>query len=476
LLALFGRHARHPFLEAALALLRRHVGHLAAAESAAGAAFRALTRAHPAAAFAEALTGTGAWSTSRRGPSSRAGNAPRRGSLRRRRGGGRRRGALIAAGRRRGGCRRGLRAGTRRPALAAGPALAGGTSLALAAAAGEALHLGRHGLVERRERVGRRPEPQRGIGHAQDVRPAGDLDRNVGRHARLQLQLRVGHVDDGGVGDDVLLRDGLEPDLGHRARELLGGVGVDAEPDALARADAAHVGLVDVGVDLHLRQVGGDDEQRRRVHAGGDGLADVDIARDHDAVDGGFDDGVLQVDFALVQRGLRLDHRGLGGLELRLGGAHGHLRGLEVLRRDELPVREALVPLQLAARVLDADPQAIDVRLGTGQVGAALLDLRLDQRRVQLSDHLALLHNRVEVGVQGLDVAGHLAADLDGSDGLEGAGGADGLDDLALRDRQRGDLHLALGPAEPVIRPDRTRHDDGQDDQDGDPLLHGYPR
>ena len=44
-----------------------------------------------------------------------------------------------------------------------------------------------------------------------------DLDVDVRRHARLQLQLRVRHVDDGRVGHDVLLTIGLQADLRHRA-------------------------------------------------------------------------------------------------------------------------------------------------------------------------------------------------------------------------------------------------------------------
>ena len=135
---------------------------------------------------------------------------------------------------------------------------------------------------------------------------ARDLDVDVRRHARLQLQLGVRHVDDRRVGDDVLLDDRLQPHLRHRADEVVGRVGVDAEGDVLARTDAADVRLVEVGDDLHLRQVGGEDEQRRRLHAGGDRLADVHVARDDQAVDRRGDDRVLEVDLVLVERGLRL--------------------------------------------------------------------------------------------------------------------------------------------------------------------------
>jgi hypothetical protein len=68
----------------------------------------------------------------------------------------------------------------------------------------------------------------------------------------------------------------------------------------LIRTDAADIRFVDVGVDLHLGQVGGDDEERRRLHACRDRLADVDISLCHDSVDWRGDDRVIEVDLALV--------------------------------------------------------------------------------------------------------------------------------------------------------------------------------
>ena len=53
-----------------------------------------------------------------------------------------------------------------------------------------ALELGWNGLIQHLEHLGRRPEPGRGVRDAQHVVPARDLDVDVGRHARLQLQLR----------------------------------------------------------------------------------------------------------------------------------------------------------------------------------------------------------------------------------------------------------------------------------------------
>ena len=111
----------------------------------------------------------------------------------------------------------------------------------------------------------------------------------------------------------------MQPHLADGAAKLFRRVRVDAEADALARPDAADIRLVQVRDDLHLRQVCGEDEQGWRLHAGGDRLSDVDIARDHEAIDRGRDDRVLEVHFVLVQRRLGLDDLGLCRLDLRIG-------------------------------------------------------------------------------------------------------------------------------------------------------------
>ena len=62
----------------------------------------------------------------------------------------------------------------------------------------------------------------------------------------------------------------------------------------LSDGDAADVGLIDVGLHLHLGHVLRDGEERRRGEGGGHGLADVVLAIDDDAVDGGDDLRVLR--------------------------------------------------------------------------------------------------------------------------------------------------------------------------------------
>jgi hypothetical protein len=133
-------------------------------------------------------------------------------------------------------------------------------------------------LAECREELGRRPESQRRIGHPKNFCAPGDFDIDVCGHPGLELESRIRHIDDGRVRHDVLLDDRLQPHLRDRAVEIVGGVGVHAEGDMLPRTNAADIGLVEVGDDLHLRQVSRENEQSRRLHAGGDRLPDVDVA------------------------------------------------------------------------------------------------------------------------------------------------------------------------------------------------------
>ena len=69
--------------------------------------------------------------------------------------------------------------------------------------------------------------------------------------------------------------------------------------------------IADVGVHLHLGEILRDEKQCRRLEAGRHGLADVDVARDDDAVDRRRDVGVPQIDAGFVERGLCLLHTSL---------------------------------------------------------------------------------------------------------------------------------------------------------------------
>ena len=123
------------------------------------------------------------------------------------------------------------------------------------------------------------------------------------------------------------------------------------EAHRLAVADLADVAFVDIRLDLHLCQVAGDHEQGRRVQAGGDGLAGLDAALDHRAVD-------RRADHRVGQVGLRPGQTGLG----RSQGGPGRIDpGAD--RQELLGGEEALVEQRPVAAVLV---------LGLGQGGAGL--------------------------------------------------------------------------------------------------------
>ena len=110
------------------------------------------------------------------------------------------------------------RRSARRRLVAAAAAHALATRHPDTAAARPALQLGRHRLVEGREDLRSRAGSGRRVRDANDVALLRHLDRDVGRHARLQLELGVRHLDDRAVGDDVLHDDRLQAHLGDRAR------------------------------------------------------------------------------------------------------------------------------------------------------------------------------------------------------------------------------------------------------------------
>ncbi len=248
-----------------------------------------------------------------------------------------------------------------------------------------------------------------------------------------------------------------------------------------SRPDPADVGLVDARVDLHLRQVRGQYEQRRRLHARGHRLADVDAALRDDAVDRRGDDRVVQIDLVLIDGRLRLRDGRLGLRDRRLlrlqhglCGIDRNFRRVEIALRHEIPGRELFAARVLLLRVdeLHFGPLEIALRLGQvrlrlREVGLRLLQLRLEERRIELGDHLVLLDDRVEVGAEPGDVARHLAADLHRRHRLQRAGGADGVNDVAAADRRGLDLNVLLVAADVVGGAAAANRRDKEQDNDG---------
>ncbi len=153
-------------------------------------------------------------------------------------------------------------------------------------------------------------------------------------------------LDDDVVGHHVLHRDRGVPHLHDGALEGAARIGVDGEGRRLPFVDAADVGLGDVRLHLHLGQVLGDLEELRRLEARGDGLSDVDAARDDDAVDRRRDVGVAERELRLGELRLHLLDGGL--VERELGARLGVVaaRGVEVVLGDQVARAQLLVALE----------------------------------------------------------------------------------------------------------------------------------
>ena len=123
------------------------------------------------------------------------------------------------------------------------------------------------------------------------------------------------------------------------------GKGVDREAGVCAFDGAGDVGLADVGVDLHLGQIGGDQEQGGGLKARGHGLAGGDIARHHRAVHRRDDVGVIQIDLGGLQRRGLLGDRGRVEFDERARLIVGVARGVGGVVRDRVLAEQDVVAL-----------------------------------------------------------------------------------------------------------------------------------
>ena len=220
------------------------------------------------------------------------------------------------------------------------------------------------------------------------------------------------------------------------------------EGDFLSGADAPDVRFVDRRVDLHVREVVGDHEQRGRLQRGRHRLAHVHVAGHHHAVDGRADDGVGQVDLGLLDGGRGLGHVRRRGLQRRHRALVVGLGGVEVGRGDELLRGQLLGAVVLLLGVCHRGLRLLDVGLGRHQVRTRLAQAGIERRGIQPRHHLVLPHPRVEVGVEARDGARDLRSDLHRGDRLEGAGGAHDVHDVTAVDGGGRVLDLFVPAAE----------------------------
>ena len=156
--------------------------------------------------------------------------------------------------------------------------------------------------------------------HGGHVVRRGDGDFDIGRHARADALVHVLEHDAGRVAFDVVLDDRLGRDALDGARRPQAGHGFDGDLDRLAHLEAGDIGLVDLGVDDHVVEVGDGEDFGAAVEAvgAGDRLADRNRAGQHRAIKG-------SADFRLGQVLISDRQRALGAFEGVLGQVVGGL-------------------------------------------------------------------------------------------------------------------------------------------------------
>src|SRR3990172_13274150 len=108
----------------------------------------------------------------------------------------------------------------------------------------------------------------------------------VGRHAGLQIKLRVGYLDHHVVGNHVLHHNRRYPYLEHLALKDLVRIGVHGELYVHALPYPSYVSLRNARIDLHLGKVLGNGKKRGGLKTRGNRLSHVHVSRNHDSLNG----------------------------------------------------------------------------------------------------------------------------------------------------------------------------------------------
>ena len=181
-------------------------------------------------------------------------------------------------------------------------------------------------------------------------------------------------------------------------------------------------------------------------------MTDIDAAGDDHPGNRRADHAVAQIDAIPFQ--LRL-----GQFDLGHGGVNLLASDVQLLPGHQILALECGHPF-------DLDLRQIQRRLAGQHVRLALLDLGLEQRRIEFGQHLILLHRVVEIRVNFPDRAGHLGADVNDHDRIQRPIGGDDLDDVAPVDGlgtvTLGGLRRIAGPVGVSGEAGGQRQDDQQ--------------
>ena len=154
------------------------------------------------------------------------------------------------------------------------------------------------------------------VRNAQNVGTLIDDDARSRSHAGLEQVFLVGNADHDVIRDDVL--HGLRglTELQYFAGKRAIGKRFDDERRGVSFAQAPDVAFADIGIDLHLREVGGDQEERRRLEACRHRLADRDVAGNDGSAHRRHNVGVIEIHQRQFERRLILLDDGLVDLDL----------------------------------------------------------------------------------------------------------------------------------------------------------------
>ena len=205
----------------------------------------------------------------------------------------------------------------------------------------------------------------------------------------------------------------------HKAHKLLAGVGVHGKLHGHAFLDAADIGFIHVGGDLHLVEVVGDGEERGGTHTCRNGLSRGNFPGDDHAIDGGGDGGIAQVLFRALQGKIGVV-KGLFRLPV------GKLRLLQVILGRVTFGGQALVVFKVQPGLVEGQPGFVHLEARGFQVGA-------EDLRIQFGKELAFAHPVVKILVNLVDAAGDFGAHLHQLIGVDGAGGGHHFTDRAHR-------------------------------------------
>ena len=244
----------------------------------------------------------------------------------------------------------------------------------------------------------RRTKSRRRVRKLEDVLALGRDEAGIRRHARPEFQVLVVDSDHRRVGHDALVGGGSESDLIDLAAELAPGKRIHGELNGLPFGESTHVGLGNRGLDPHLREIVGDLQERRGVHARRDGLPDLDLARDHDAVHRGKNGGAREVNLGSF-------HPGLAGLHHGLGLGQAHPLAVELRLRNQILRQHLLGAVELKQGEFLGS-------LRVREIGFRLAEGALVGGRIDLHQQLAFLHLRIVIHLDVRDHPGDLASHI----------------------------------------------------------------